>query len=148
MTANPKQLYGDKKLPLHLVPPTAINYMAMSMAEGARKYGPYNYRETNVEVMTYIGATMRHLMAYLDGEYLDPESGNPHLAHAMASLAILADGHENDTLIDNRPKKGSSGRQLAEYAERKAAAAPPVVYAHTGYTSSWPTMPVVGEETT
>ena len=33
---NPKRAFGDKLLPLHLVPPAAIAYIAMAMKEGAR----------------------------------------------------------------------------------------------------------------
>ncbi len=112
--ANPKQAYGDKKVPLQNIPPVALVYLGMALKEGARKYGAYNWRENDVEVMTYLGATMRHVAAYLDGENIDPESGNPHLAHALASLAILVDAVECGVAIDNRPPKGAAPRVLKE----------------------------------
>lgn len=114
-SANPKQAYGDKKVPLHLVPGTASAYIAMGLKEGARKYGAFNWRETDVEVMTYVGATLRHLTAFVDGEDTDPESGNPHLAHAMASLAILVDALESEGVIDNRPPAGASPKTLERF---------------------------------
>jgi hypothetical protein len=52
----------------------------------------------------YYDAAMRHLMAYFDGQDLDPESGLPHLAHVMACASILIDAKKNETLNDNRPK--------------------------------------------
>lgn len=113
--SNPKQQYGDLKVPLQLVPAAATAYMAMGLKEGARKYGPFNWRETDVEAMTYVGAVLRHLSAYVDGEDIDPESGNPHLAHAMASLAILVDASEGDTLIDNRPPSGPAAKTLSKF---------------------------------
>ncbi len=115
LPSNPKQAYGDKKIPLHLVPPSAIAYMGLALKEGAKKYEPYNWRENNVEYMTYIGATMRHLMAVIDGEDTDPDSGYPHLAHALASLAILVDANTGGNIIDNRPAKGKVGEILKEY---------------------------------
>jgi hypothetical protein len=115
--ANPKQAYGDKKVPLQFVPPVAEVYLGLALKEGARKYGAYNWRDTSVESMTYIGAARRHIGAFLDGEDIDPESGNPHLAHAMASLAILVDAQENGTLIDNRPKAGPMPRVLSENSQ-------------------------------
>lgn len=115
--ANPKQAFGDKKVPLHLVPSTAMIYTAMGLKEGARKYGAYNWRELDVEVMTYVGATMRHLTAFVDGEDVDAESGNPHLAHAIASLAILVDALENQQYIDNRPPKGPAAKALKRFKE-------------------------------
>lgn len=113
--ANPKQQYGDRKVPVQLVPPAALAYIALGTREGAKKYGAYNWRETRVESMTYIGAILRHLMAYLDGEDIDPESGNPHLAHLMASAAILADATESGQLVDNRPPAGPVGEILRKY---------------------------------
>ncbi len=113
--ANPKQAYGDLKVPLHLVPPSASAYIAQGLKEGARKYGAFNWRETNVESMTYVGAALRHIAAYVDGETVDPESGNPHLAHAMASLAILVDAIEANKIIDNRPTAGPAAMTLERF---------------------------------
>ncbi len=112
---NPKQAHGDKKVPLHLVPGAASAYTAMGLKEGARKYGAFNWRETSIETMTYVGATLRHLSAFVDGEDMDPESGNPHLAHAMASLAILIDAIESDCAIDNRPVSGPAAKTLEAF---------------------------------
>ena len=110
---NPKQAYGDLKVPLALVPATALVLVADVFKEGARKYGAYNWRDQPVESMTYIHAALRHIMAFLDGEELDPESdGKPHLAHAMASLAILLDAAVTGNLLDNRPKRGITGDLL------------------------------------
>lgn len=115
--ANPKQAFGDKKVPLHLVPGPAMAYCAQALKEGSRKYGAFNWRHTSVEVQTYVGATMRHLMAFVDGEDMDPESGNPHLAHAIASLAILIDAIESGKVIDNRPPKGPTAATMGRMVD-------------------------------
>lgn len=115
--SNPKQAYGDKKVPLHLVPGAAIAHIAIGLKEGSRKYGAFNWRDTDVEVQTYVGATLRHLMAYVDGENIDPDSGNHHLSHALASLAILVDAMESDKLIDNRPVSGPMAAVLERAKE-------------------------------
>lgn len=115
---NPKQAYGDLKLPLHLVPSTMILYAALAFQEGARKYGPFNWRERAVEAMTYVGALKRHTEAWIDGEDIDPESGKPHLALALACLGILVDSIEVKNLIDNRPPKGPAGPFLREHTTR------------------------------
>jgi hypothetical protein len=109
---NPKKVQGDKKIPLHLVPPALVIGAARALSEGADKYGAYNWRELPVETTTYISAILRHLYAYLDGEDLDPESaGKHHLDGCAASLAILMDSLESKDLIDNRPPPGP-GRKL------------------------------------
>lgn len=106
--SNPKKAYGDKKVPLQLVPPALVIGAAKSLGEGAGKYGPYNWREAPVEAMTYVGAMLRHISAWLDGEDVDPESttGKSHLEGVAGSLAILLDSVAMGTLIDNRPPKG------------------------------------------
>ena len=110
---NPKQAYGDLKVPLAFIPAPALILMADVFKEGARKYGPYNWRDDPVESMTYLHAALRHIYSFLDGEELDPESGGkPHLAHAMASLAILLDAAVTGNLLDNRPKRGIAGELL------------------------------------
>lgn len=104
MADNPKQAAGDAKDPLGLVPRSVLHHMARVLRNGAAKYGPWNWRDKPIETLTYVHATMRHLTAYGDGEDTDPESGLPHLAHALASLAVLVDGIEHGAK-DTRPGK-------------------------------------------
>lgn len=124
---NPKQAYGDKKLPLQLIPPAASAYIAMGMREGAIKYGAWNFRDTQIELMTYIGAIKRHCDAILEGEWIDTDPiigpdgveitdlpKKPHLAGIMSSAAILADQYESGRLIDNRPKSNEGYTSLME----------------------------------
>lgn len=117
-SANPKQAFGDKKLPVHLVPPALMLEAALNMGDGAEKYGPYNWRHKKVEAMTYVAAIQRHLAAFLDGEDVDPESkrGATHLGAIAACVGILTDARNMGNLIDNRPPKGSAGDMI-----RKAA---------------------------
>lgn len=115
--ANPKQAFGDRKVPMHLVPASAQAAIAMGLKDGARKYGEFNWRQLDVETMTYVGAAMRHLGAWVDGEDIDPDSGNNHLYHAIASLAILIDAVENGQYIDTRPPPGPTAKMLKEGME-------------------------------
>ena len=108
---------NDLKVPLHVVPPVSILYEALAMAEGARIYGSYNWRTTKAEVMTHIGACLRHLYAYLDGEDTDPQSGVHHLGHAKACLGIIVDCIEINYLIDNRPPPGNAGKLVRQLSE-------------------------------
>ena len=112
---NPKQKFGDAKVPLHLIPSSAEVYLALGHQDGAKKYGPFNWRITKVEAMTYIGALRRHIAAWVDGEEWASDSGKPHLAHAMTCLSILADAIETGNLIDNRPPKGNAAHLLKKW---------------------------------
>ena len=111
---NPKTLAGSKKPPLHLIPPTALIQLSRAMELGANKYGPFNWRDKAVPVLTYLAAAQRHILSYLDGEETDPESGAPHLAHAMACMAIVLDAKEVEMLIDDRPRLGRTGQLIQE----------------------------------
>jgi hypothetical protein len=108
---DPKGEAGKAKAPLALLPPEAMQQAAWAHALGARKYGPWNWRENRVQATTYIAAMMRHLAAYLDGEDNDAETseaaGQPvsHLANVIASANILLDAKAHGTLEDDRPPR-------------------------------------------
>lgn len=112
--ANPKQAYGDLKAAVHTVPPALLLGAAKAFGEGAKKYGPFNWRMSKVEAMTYVGAILRHLSAYTDGEDVDPESttGKLHLEGIAACVGILLDCTYGGFLIDNRPPPGPSPRMV------------------------------------
>jgi hypothetical protein len=111
---------GDaEKVQLAFVPPASIIYEALGFADGAAKYGPFNWRHDPVEAMTYLGAAQRHILAWQDGEEIASDSLKPHLGHAKACLGILIDSIERGDLIDNRPPAGTTSILLAEYEKLK-----------------------------
>ena len=118
---NPKTLVGASKLPLHLVPPSASHYLAMALADGAKKYGPYNWREIPVSVSPYYGAMKRHMDAFWDGEDYAKDSGVHHVAHAMACCAIILDAMSVGVLIDDRPPKGAAVELQEQWHDRTKA---------------------------
>jgi hypothetical protein len=103
---NPKDVIAVDKLPLHLWPMTATALGAVALLDGALKYGRTNWRVSGVRASVYVDACGRHLAKWFEGEELDPESGVPHLGHALACLAILADAQAADRLNDDRMVKG------------------------------------------
>lgn len=115
--ANPKDLVGVTKSRLDLVPPALAILAAPAMALGAKKYGPYNWREKPVKLSVYLGAIRRHESAYFDGEDVDPESGYTHLSHMAACLGIIADAAAIGKLIDDRPTPGGAAAMMEEQNE-------------------------------
>jgi hypothetical protein len=101
---DPKGEAGSKKTPLHLLPPYALAQTALAHAEGARKYGLFNWRTNKVCATTYIGAMLRHLTAWQDGEDIDADSGLSHIAKIAACCNILMDAQHCGTLVDDRSK--------------------------------------------
>lgn len=105
---NPKDLIGTKKAPLSTVPMGVIVEMGVGMLEGAAKYGRHNYRCAGVRESVYFDATLRHLIAYWEGEDLDPDSGLSHLTKAMCSLAVWRDAQMQGMATDDRPPRSAS----------------------------------------
>lgn len=114
---NPKSKFGIKKVPLHLVPPSSMIYLGMAFGNGAAKYGAYNWRSTNIAASVYYAAALRHLVAWWDGEQNAKDSGLPHLAHALASIALIVEGTEVGNLVDDRPDNGVSAQMMEKYNE-------------------------------
>jgi hypothetical protein len=123
-TTNPKDLLGVKKAPLRFVPPALMIEVAPAMANGAAKYGPYNWRDKHVKASIYGEAIERHLFAWMDGEDLAPDSGVKHLAHIGACIAIILDAEAHGALIDDRAHGGPAAALLA--AQDHAGASTPV----------------------
>ena len=119
---NPKDRIGLKKVPLHLLPTAGLIHEAMAMANGADKYGPFNWREKEVIATVYIAACQRHILAWLDGEECAADSGLHHLGHAKACLGIILDAEATDSLKDDRPAPGATARLLEKFNAFRAAA--------------------------
>lgn len=110
---NPKTAAGALKTPLlSVIPGPPLVQVGEVMRLGRSKYGPYNWRDQDVTVSTYLDAAMRHLMSYWDGETIDPESGQTHLAHAAASLFVIMDALATGHATDDRPPVGVVGPLL------------------------------------
>ena len=72
------------------VPLEDIEGIAIVMRYGAEKYGEgpgtVNWKYVDNGKYRYYAAMMRHLCAYQKGEFLDSESGLPHIDHAMFNM--------------------------------------------------------------
>lgn len=117
-TTNPKDRLGIKKVQLNLVPAASVIYQALAMEDGARKYGPYNWRAKKVIASIYVAAAERHLKAWYDGEECAADSGKPHLAHALACLGIIVDALETGNLVDDRPLPGAASKLIAKFEKK------------------------------
>lgn len=122
--SNPKSAFGDVKIPLHLWPGTATILGSLGLLDGALKYGRGNWKAVGVRASTYYDACGRHLNKWFEGEESDPDSGLPHLAHALACLAIIVDAEAAGKLEDDRNYKGGYvdmiGRLTPHVARLKA----------------------------
>ena len=83
-----KKFDGDKPR-ISLIPAEAIEEMAKAFTYGANKYGAHNFKN-GIAYSRLIDAALRHILAITKSEFIDSESSNSHVGHAMASLAMLA----------------------------------------------------------
>lgn len=111
---NPKDSAATDRLDLTLFPDTAVAYGALAFTEGDLKYGAYNWRVAGVAASVYVAALRRHVAKWYNGEDFDPDTGVPHLANAIACIAVLIDAGECGCLNDDRPPRHPSPASLFE----------------------------------
>ncbi len=86
---------------LDMIPSGAMLEIAQGFMYGAEKYDKHNWRE-GTEWSRYYNAAQRHMLAYNDGEDMDPESGLPHLAHAAVCIIFLLEYQRTGIGTDDR----------------------------------------------
>ena len=72
-----------------LVPFEVLDDLVKVLTYGAKKYEPNNWQKLANGEERYFAALMRHLSAWRRNELVDPESGLPHLSHALCNLVFL-----------------------------------------------------------
>ena len=72
--------HDENKLPMHLVPVSAIKSLAEVLQYGAKEYAPRNW-EKGLRWSRPYAAVQRHLNTWWAGETLDPTSGMSHIKH-------------------------------------------------------------------
>ena len=77
------------KVDYTLVPWDGLEEVVKVLEFGARKYARDNWKHVEGGEQRYQAAALRHLIAYSQGEKVDPETGLSHLAHAGCCLLFL-----------------------------------------------------------
>lgn len=105
---DPPQTLGVKhdqgKAPMSLLDRKWLEGTAQVLRFGAQKYAAHNWRK-GLPVTRVTDAALRHIMAFLDGEDTDPESGLPHLDHASCCLMFASNMHKTRPDMDDRHNK-------------------------------------------
>jgi hypothetical protein len=97
----PGKKYDHGKPRYDLLPPDVLAEVVKIFTDGAEKYGERNW-EAGMSWSRPFAAAMRHLWAFWDRQNIDPESGSPHLAHAIVNLIFLMDYQGRDVGTDDR----------------------------------------------
>lgn len=96
--------YNIGKPDFSLIPLCTMEDEARVWEYGKRKYAAWNWAKGMSWDIPY-SCMMRHLSAWQRGEENDPESGLPHLAHAMCNLRMLVLFSRTFPEGDTRPKE-------------------------------------------
>ena len=80
--------FNDGKPDFSLIPLVTLEDEARVWMYGRAKYAAWNWAK-GMPWSVPLACALRHLAAFQRGEECDPESGLPHLAHAMCNLRML-----------------------------------------------------------
>lgn len=97
--------FDGGKVRMDLIPVRPLNDIAQVLTVGAAKYGARNW-EKGMDWSRLYGAALRHITAFWSGEDNDPETGLPHLAHAICCLNFLLEYRYTHKNLDDRVKGG------------------------------------------
>lgn len=86
---------------MSLLPRGPLEREAQVLMHGARKYGRNNWRD-GFDHTRLIAAALRHIVAYSDGEDMDPETGLCHLDHAACMIHFLSELRLTHPELDDR----------------------------------------------
>lgn len=106
--------FNDGKVDLSLLPAKALVAEARVWAKGADKYGRGNWEKLwgDDTVNVAMASLLRHAVAILGGEHLDPETGEYHAAHVRCNAAMLIQYYETGGLDERVPDSNSSKTTL------------------------------------
>lgn len=96
---------GGKRI-LHTIDPKMLHAWGMALTFGAKKYHQRNFLKAPGMAWSRVyDSLLGHLLQFWSGEWLDEESGLPHLAHVLCNLQFLWTYHEHEAFkpSDDRP---------------------------------------------
>lgn len=93
--------YNENKVEWSLVDWKSLEPMVKVLMHGAQKYEPDNWKKGQ-DLKSLSSCLMRHLVAFMDGEDNDPESGESHLGHVLCNAMFMIHSHANYHWTDTR----------------------------------------------
>jgi hypothetical protein len=91
----------DSKPMMALLDPYAMEQLSLVLTFGAKKYASWNWAG-GITYSRLLSAALRHIFAFLKREEVDPESGLPHLAHALCCLMFCLSMTKRRPDLDDR----------------------------------------------
>lgn len=83
------------------IPPFILFMIGDVFKYGEKKYARDNWKK-GTKWTEFLGSSLRHICKFSMGEWIDPESGLPHLSHAVVNCIFLIYYHERKLGEDDR----------------------------------------------
>lgn len=100
---------GTKPETYAYIPTGPLAAVARVYGYGAKKYAPRNWEQGYDWSLSY-SAAQRHMNQFWGGEDFDPETGEPHLAHAVFHMLAMIEWMTTHPELDDRAK-GQDGNR-------------------------------------
>ena len=113
-------MIGMRKAPMSGLPAPVLMECGLVKLHGDLKYSAYNWRYASVRASVYYSAVWRHITAWYEGQDLDPDSGEHHIAHAITGLMVLRDSQMFGNCVADRPISHKPG-WIQDMNERASA---------------------------
>ena len=107
------QKFDNDKRQWTLMPFDALEDVVKVLEKGAVKYSEGNWKHVEPKER-YIDAAFRHLIAYQNGERLDSETKESHLAHGICCLLFKLWDDKQPVRVSKIPGSGLIG-ELRKY---------------------------------
>jgi hypothetical protein len=93
--------FNDSKRQWNLMHLPSFEPMVQVLEYGAKKYSPNQWKK-GFPITEIYDSLMRHMIAFMNGEDNDPESGLPHIGHIQCNIMFMAYVKENHPKFDDR----------------------------------------------
>lgn len=113
--------YDGGKLRYDLMPRRSLEGIVKVLTAGAAKYSPENWRKVDHALVRYYGSLLRHVEAWRAGEWIDEDTGEPHLACALCCLTFLLELGLDHGMMPEGTRDGTTWEKLAEAFASKSA---------------------------
>ena len=101
--------FNKGKLRVDLVPPEVTEIFAEVSQVSLKKYKERSWEKGQKLHSHLFASARRHLLKWEKGEDIDPESGLPHIYHAMWNVNAMAVFYKRDRGdLDDRPEEKNS----------------------------------------
>lgn len=115
--------FSEGKSGVDQIPPEVLLEWGQVFTYGETKYFRDNWKRGN-HWFEFYGSALRHILAFWQGEDIDPESGLHHLAHAIWNLGTLRYYQLHGLGEDDRTPEEVNNAQATEQRQVRSGSAP------------------------